>query len=241
MPKKQSLQKKKELKVKFLPFDVSVDVPAGTKLLDAVKKADLPLKATCGGKGTCGGCVVQILNGNYRTKASAALSNQLASEGYALSCQTGVTDNITVQLPQFREQDIKSVVDSKFFKEERENISGTHELRPAVRKIDLQLPPPTQDDNYSDLKRIERELKKTFPGKKISCEYSVLKKLAHVVRKDRGKISVILILSENQATLIDAVPKSAKKEIYGVACDIGTTTVALHLVNLEMPENQIGS
>jgi uncharacterized 2Fe-2S/4Fe-4S cluster protein (DUF4445 family) len=102
-----------------------------------------------------------------------------------------------------------------------------------VRKIDLQLPPPTQDDNYSDLKRIERELKKTFPGKKISCEYSVLKKLAHVVRKDRGKISVILILSENQATLIDAVPKSAKKEIYGVACDIGTTTVALHLVNLE--------
>jgi uncharacterized 2Fe-2S/4Fe-4S cluster protein (DUF4445 family) len=83
------------------------------------------------------------------------------------------------------------------------------------------------------LKRIERELKKTFSGKKLSCEYSVLKKLAHVVRKDQGKISVVLFLSENQATLIDAVPLSAKKEIYGVACDIGTTTVALHLVNLE--------
>ena len=233
MPKKKPQRKKKEFTVKFLPFDISVDVPAGTKLLDAVKKADLPLKATCGGKGTCGGCIVQILSGNYRTKASAALSNQLASEGYALACQTGVTDNITVQLPQFLEQAIKSVVDSKFFKEERENISGTHELSPAVRKIDLQLPPPTLDDNYSDLKRIERELKKKFSGKKMSCEYSVLKKLAHVVRKDQGKINVVLFLSENQTIIIDVEPQSAKKEIYGIACDIGTTTVALHLVNLK--------
>ncbi len=233
MAEQKSPQKKIKFEVKVSPFDVSVNVPAGTKLLDAVQKADLPLKATCGGKGTCGGCIVQILSGNYRAKASAALSNLRASEGYVLSCQTGVTDNIAVQLPQFLEQEIKSVVDSRFFKEEKGRISGTHELSPAVRMIDLHLPPPTLDDNYSDLKRIERELQKEFPGKKFICEYSVLKKLAHAVRKDQGKVSVVLFLSESRATLVDVVPQSAKKEIYGVACDIGTTTVALHTVNLK--------
>jgi len=232
MPEKIPQRKKKELKVKFSPFDVCADVPSGTSLLDAVKKADLPLKATCGGKGTCGDCVVQVLRGKAKTKPSAALSDQLASQGYALACQTEVTDNIAVQLPQFREISMKSIVDSKFFIEKKEEISGVHELNPAVKKIDLHLPSPTLEDNSSDLKRVEQQLHKKLAIKKLSCEYSVLKKLSHAVREDKGKISTILFFKDRYATIIDVFPQSAKKKIYGIACDIGTTTVALHLVNL---------
>ena len=233
MIEKKLQKRKKRLEVKFSPFDVSADVPSGTILLDCIKNADLPLKTTCGGKGTCGDCVVQVVSGKYRTKSSAAMPAALTSQGYALACQTEVTDNIAVQLPQFREIEIKSIVDSKFFMEKREEISGIHELNPAVKKIDLHLSSPTLEDNYSDLKRIERQLHKKLPIKKLSCEYSVLKKLAHAVREDKGKISVILFLTEGDATIIDIIPQSAKKKIYGIACDIGTTTVALHLVNLQ--------
>jgi uncharacterized 2Fe-2S/4Fe-4S cluster protein (DUF4445 family) len=192
----------------------------------------LPLKTTCGGKGTCGDCVVQIISGAYRSKQSAALSDKLASQGFALACQTKVTDNITAQLPHFRELAIKSIVDAKFFEQQKDKISGLYAVDPPVKKIDLNLPPPSLEDNYSDLRRIERELQKKLSLKKLQCEYSVLKKLAHAVRKDHGKISVILFISGKEATIIDVVPQSEKKKLYGVACDVGTTTVALHLVNL---------
>jgi uncharacterized 2Fe-2S/4Fe-4S cluster protein (DUF4445 family) len=230
---KKSKINKKEFQVEFLPFEISLDVQPETNLLDATKEADLPLKATCGGKGTCGDCVVQILKGKYQSKSSAALPDKLASRKYALACQTKIRGDITVQLPQFRELSIKSIVDSKYFEERRDNISGFYEIDPPLKKIDLSLPPPTLEDNYSDLRRIERELQKKLSLKKLSCEYSVLKKLAYAVRESQGKISIVLFVSGNEATTIDVAPRSAGKNIYGVACDIGTTTVALFLVDLQ--------
>jgi uncharacterized 2Fe-2S/4Fe-4S cluster protein (DUF4445 family) len=232
MAEKRTKKGRKECNVKFLPFDVSVRVSSGTSLLDAVKTAELPLKTTCGGKGTCGDCLVQIISGSYRCQQSAALSDKLASQGFCLACQTEVRDNITAQLPQFRELAIKIVVDSKFFEEQKDRISGLYEIDPAVKKIELDLPPPTLENNYSDLKRIERELQKKLLIKELNCEYSVLKKLAQAVRKDQGKISVILFTARNEAIIIDVVPQSEGKKLYGLACDVGTTTVALHLVNL---------
>ena len=67
MKVKKSKINKKEFKVEFLPFEISLDVQPETNLLDAAKEADLPLKVTCGGKGTCGDCVVQILKGKYQS------------------------------------------------------------------------------------------------------------------------------------------------------------------------------
>jgi len=233
MAEKKSRTKKKECQVGFSPFEVSVEVPSGSNLLDAVKAANLPLKATCGGKGTCGDCVVRILSGSYHSKPSAALPDHLASQGYALSCQTTIKGNISVELPQFRELAIRSIVDSKFFREEKDKISGTYELDPAVKTIGLHVPPPTLEDSFSDLKRIERQLQKKLPANTMSCEYPVLKKLARAVRKENGKINVVLNLSEGRAVIINAFPQSEDKGLFGLACDIGTTTVALHLVNLQ--------
>ena len=233
MAEKKSRTKKKECLVAFSPFEVRVEVRSGSILLDVVKTANLPLKATCGGKGTCGDCVVRILSGEYHSKPSAALPDHLASQGYALSCQTTVKGNLSVELPQFRELAIQSIVDSKFFREEKDKISGTYELDPAVKTIGLHVPPATLDDSFSDLKRIERQLQKKLPGCPVSCEYSVLKKLARAVRKDKGKINAVIALTEGRAAIIDAVPLSEAKGLFGLACDIGTTTVALHLVDLQ--------
>lgn len=233
MAEKKSPTKKKECQVAFSPFEVSIEVASGSNLLDAVKEANLPLKATCGGKGTCGDCVVRILSGTCHSKPSAALPDHLASQGYTLSCQTTVKGSISVELPQFRELAIRSIVDSKFFKEEKDKISGTYELDPAVKTIRLHVSAPTLDDNFSDLKRIERQLQKKLPALAVSCEYPVLKKLARAVRKDKGEINAVIALSEGRTIIIDAVPPSEEKGLFGLACDIGTTTVALHLVNLQ--------
>ncbi len=229
----KSLKGKSEFRVTFEPFKASVEIPAGQSLLVAARKANLPLKTTCGGKGTCGDCLVQIKSGTYEKKASAALPDQLSSRGYTLSCQTKITENLTVQLPQFQEPSIKSVIDSKLLDKGRDNISGIYELNPSVKKIELALPSPSLDDNYSDLKRLERELKKKLDIIHLYCEYSVLKKLADAVREKQGNISVILGLFEKDATIMDVFPEAKEKRIYGIACDVGTSTVALNLVDLQ--------
>lgn len=222
----------KKYKVKFFPFESTVSVSSGTSILDAARKANLPVKTTCGGKGTCGDCVVRVLSGTYQSKHSAALSEELIRQGYALACQTEINDNLTIQLPQFQELSIKSVSDSKFFEEHKNKISGIYEINPDVKSISLRIPPPTLEDNYSDLKRLEREFRKKFAIEDLNCEYSVLRKLAHVVREEKGEITIILFRQCQSWTIIDVKETKAAKNIYGVACDIGTTTVVLYLVEL---------
>lgn len=206
-------------------------MPSGISILEAVQKTGLPLKTSCGGKGTCGDCVVRILSGTYKKKSSAALSDRLISQGYALACQTTVKNDLTVQLPQFQELSIKSVVDSQFFQKDR--FSGYYEIDPPLRKIDLRLSSPSLEDNTSDLKRLERELGRKMASDHLHCEYSVLKKLAQTVRQSQREISIVLFKSREQATIIDVFSQSDRKGIYGIACDIGTSTVVLHLVDLQ--------
>jgi len=225
---------KKTIKVTFLPFETCVEVPQGISILEAVQKSGLPLKTSCGGQGTCGDCVVRILSGTYRKKSSAALSDRLVSQGYALACQTTIKSDLTLQLPQFQEVPIKSAIDSRFFQKDR--LSGYYEIDPPLKKIDLKLSPPSLEDNTSDLKKLERELGKKMTGNHLHYEYSVLKKLAHTVRQSQREISIALFKSREQTAIIDVFSKSERKGIYGIACDIGTSTVVLHLVDLQSGE-----
>jgi len=223
----------KKFKLTFFPFKMSIDVQGGSTILEAVRQLQLPLKASCGGKGSCGDCLIKILAGNYKVKASAALSQELIDKGYALACQTKVTSDLTVQLPQFEELSIKTVHDSQFFESHREKISGQFEVNPPLKKINLNLPQPTIDDNYSDLRRLQRELQKKYVCTRIKCEYSVLKKLAQIIRQNQGKISVVFSNLDSLPTILDVRGQEENQGLYGLAIDIGTTTIVLQLVNLE--------
>ena len=226
--------KQKEIfTVRFLPFETDIDIESGTNALDAIRKADLPLNTTCGGKGTCGECIVQIIEGSYQSKPSAALPQRLLKEGYALACRTEVHDSLTVQLPQYRQLSIRGIVDSQYFENNKDNISGVYEIRPLIIKLDLKIPPPTIDDNYSDLRRLLQEIQKKLQIEKVNCDYSVLKKLVHTVREKQGQTTAVLLSNEEYCTVLDVEPYIAEKSVYGVSCDIGTTTVALNLVDLK--------
>jgi len=219
-------------RIAFLPFNISVEVPAGTLLWDAIKKEGLPLKASCGGEGTCGDCIVQIKEGTFAKKASAVLPDHLANEGYALACKTEITDDLTVQLPQFEEFLIKSVVGSKFAEQHKNNISGSFEHKPVLKSAELRLPHPTLEDNYSDLKRLERQFIKELSPVNLYCPYSVLKDLARIVRQEEGNVRVTYFDCPSQASIVNITPASEPEQIFGIACDIGTTTVALYLVDM---------
>ncbi len=232
MPQKQFKSSKKHLTVNIHPFNAKVRVPHGMDILSAIKKANLPVKTSCGGKGTCGECVVRVLSGRYKSKPSAALSNDLIEQGYALACLTKITDDLTIQMPKFGELSVKTVTDSQYYFEHKDDISGVSEVDPIVKIIDLTLPAPTVDDNYSDLKRLTRKIRKELHVEHVDCEYAVIKKLAHAVRQNEGSIKAVIFNQETSWIIIDVVPDMEKKSIYGIVCDVGTTTVALQMVDL---------
>jgi uncharacterized 2Fe-2S/4Fe-4S cluster protein (DUF4445 family) len=134
---------RKAFKVEFLPFRSTHSFARGTNLLDAIRKAGLPLKSTCGGKGTCGECLVRIEGGEARIRTSAALPEEVRRLGYALACQTEIEEDLTVELPRFEEQSIRTVAGSRFFEEHRDRISGVFEVNPVVRKIQVSVPAAT--------------------------------------------------------------------------------------------------
>jgi uncharacterized 2Fe-2S/4Fe-4S cluster protein (DUF4445 family) len=225
-----------EWTVLFSPFGIRARIKPGATLLEATKKANLPLKTTCGGKGTCGDCIVQIKKGVFKTRPSAALPDHLVKQRYALACQTEILDNMEVQLPEFQELSIESVSDARFIQDNINNLSGTYEIDPLIRMTEIRIPSPTLEDNYSDWSRIKREIQKRMGINDLDCGYSVLRKLAHTVRENQGYIGIVLLGSGKQWAMIDVFPAQKKKRIYGIACDVGTSTVVLHLVNLENGE-----
>ena len=263
---------KEGFRIRFLPFDVTVEAPPDSTLLEAARAAGLPLNTACGGKGTCGKCLVRITDGEHDARPSSSLPSRLLKEGYALSCLTRVKDHLTVVLPRFQEIIIRNVLSSRFLEEHKNTISGTFEIDPPVEKLDVDLPPPSLDDQGSDLRRLERALRNkrpireldTFDGAKrrfsnrgkergsgstlsiprasdlgverVDCEYSALRKLAHAVRAKEGKTTAVLFRSGATWTVLDVEPSAPGKRICGLACDLGTTTVVLHLVDLESGE-----
>ena len=222
----------KEYTVRFLPFEIEATVEEGASLLDSIRQINLPIKTSCGGEGTCGECCVKILKGAVSENAVKGLSTDIVSQGFVLACQATIEDNLLVQLPHFDELVIQSVTKSDYFNKNKNNISGIYEVKPVVRKISLKLDPPSLENNYSDLKRLKIKLDDKLGPMEWTCAISVLQKLAQSVRQDPDKVDCILSSAGLENTIIDVVPVSLEKKVLGIACDIGTSTVALHLVDL---------
>ena len=224
---------RKTCRVEFLPFHSTHSFARGTNLLEAVRKAGLPLKSTCGGKGTCGECLVHIRGKEFRTRTSAALPEEVRRLGYALACQTEIEEELTVELPRFEEQSIHTVAGSRFFEKHRDELSGIFEVNPVVRKIQVSVPAATLSDNSSDLRRLQRQIQKETGFRCLQAELRVLKKLAASVREKTGNVTAFLFKTGPGWTLVDILPSPPPKNLCGLACDIGTTTVVCQIADLE--------
>ncbi len=218
--------------ITFLPFNVTLNITTKASILDAIKNAKLPVTTSCGGKGTCGGCIVRVLKGKYSVSTSAALSENIYKQGYVLACKTEIIDDIVVQLPKFKQLQVKTITDIGISKANRKFVSGYFKSEPPLKKIEIKVPEPAPENNYSDLKRLQLLLAGEFGIKKFDIDYNLLKSLPHILRKNQGHVTLIIFSTENSWKIMDALPGADRRNIYGIACDIGTTTLVAGLVDL---------
>ena len=208
----------RKLEVNYLPFDRTTRVPPGTTVFSAAHWIGLPIDSTCGGRGTCGKCKVRVLRGlaDPETADHRQLRPQEIDEGWRLSCQAHIYEDMTVEVPQLLRVPKAATM----------GLGRLVILDPNVRKVFLELAEPSLHDQRSDVARLKDAL--TAEGHDMVAGVSVLRTVPQVFREAGFRVTAVLAGEH----LVAIEPGDTTGDCYGVAFDVGTTTVVGTLMNL---------
>lgn len=228
--------KPKICRITIFPENQVIEVLQGSNLLSGLQQAGVSVSSSCGGQGTCGKCKVIIESGQYNTGATPFLSKKEISGGYVLACLTLVEGDLTLRIPEVSRTVGKKIISggADTLINDRWAIGGW-DINPRTKTYYLHLSPPTLEDNRSDLERIASELIAQGCCQKanyIHCPLPLLKKLAKQLRTGDWKVTVIVIELSNEIDIIDIQPGDVNLHHYGLAIDVGTTTVVSYLIDL---------
>jgi uncharacterized 2Fe-2S/4Fe-4S cluster protein (DUF4445 family) len=201
----------------------------GENLLQALKRNGIYLVSSCGGKGICGKCRVRLLEGKSRSISTSKLDPGEIEAGITLACQTFPQGDIFIDIPKESELILgDKIALSKSGDLLELLMSLGAEISPVVRQISLTLPPPSIQDNISDLERLRRSLeKKDITGMRFN--YGFVSSLSHILRVADWKVILGYTVGHD---VVYILPSDVEKSRYGLAVDVGTTTVVVYLVNL---------
>lgn len=237
--------------VTFKPDDKSVEVARDTTLLEAALSCGVYISASCGGEGVCGRCKVRLLKGDLASQPSPVLTLAQKQDKIYLACLSSVTGDVEVEvLPESRlDLDALSAEEVAFrlkgmysAAEDVEVVSSGEKeafaLDPLVKKSYLELPSPTMDDRISDLERIFRALDHKQPdAAPLQASLSTIRSLGAVMRDAGWKVTVTLGDRQAVTELLQVSGADTTKQLFGIAFDIGTTTITGQLVDLRTGRN----
>lgn len=224
------------LTVTFQPDGRTVTVEAGQTLLDAAAAAGIPLNSVCGGRGICQRCRMHVQSGALEVDAAGRV------DGAVLACLARVRGDVVVEVPPSSRIEGEQILTGAergigpFLPVPEEQMAlpraaGLFVPSPLAFALPLDLPVPTLHDSVSDMQRLTRELRRQRNIREVTIPLEVLRALPRVVRQGEWTVTALLVRTDGGYELIDLRPGVAPRA-FGVAVDVGTTTVVVHLVDL---------
>jgi uncharacterized 2Fe-2S/4Fe-4S cluster protein (DUF4445 family) len=227
----------KKLKVHFEPDNIDIFVAPGENLLDVARAAGARIYASCGGQGTCGTCKMVIEKGEVETTRTRRVSDEEFAKGVRQACQSQVLTDLSVYIPV--ESRLEKAVLAHERKVAAETVATGWRYKPPLTKCYVELPPPTLEDQASDLSRLLRGLKQQCHLSNVGVDFDVVKDLASTMRKKDWKVTVTTLTraaktkdERRRPTVIGVEPGNTTQKHYSLAFDIGTTTVCGQLLDL---------
>ncbi len=211
----------------------------GTPLLQAARDLGVDIDSVCGGRALCGRCQVTVGEGEFAKHGITSCAEHLsevnpAEAGYAakrgleagrrLSCQAQVLGNVVIDVPaesQVHKQLVRKRADARKI-----------EIDPVVTLHYVEVEGPDMHNPASDLRRLEAALKAQWGLGGLSTDLRVLHRLQGALREGDWKVTVVV---REGAQLIGVRPGFADRA-YGLAVDVGSTTIAAHLCDLSTGE-----
>jgi uncharacterized 2Fe-2S/4Fe-4S cluster protein (DUF4445 family) len=221
--------------VVFMPSGKRGHFPVGTSLLSAARALGVDIDSVCGGRGLCGRCQIVVAEGEFAkhgvTSRSGSLSAVSETEtryaarvpmapGRRLSCAARVESDVVIDVPA-SSQVHRQVV-------RKDAAVRAIELHPVARLHYVQVQPPDMHDPSGDLRRLYDALELEWRLTQLSCDLSVLQTLQSALRAGGWQVTVAV----HAGRQIVGVWPGLHEQIYGLAVDVGSTTIAAHLCDL---------
>lgn len=202
------------------------EIEAGKTLLEAAQSLGIEIRSDCGGRGTCGKCRIEVLEGGQTLDPPTAFEESVLGErlraGYRLACRTSLRAPLLLMVPEeSRIERMVILTDAQ---------TRPVELDPTVKKYHLRINAPTLADPLGDLERLLQALEETYGLSGVAIAYPVLRILSRTVRDANWDVTVT-VCGWGRPSIIHIEPGYVE-ECYGVAFDIGTTTIVGYLAEL---------
>ena len=216
-------------------IDATITVPTGTLLADAARQAGIEIGQPCGGQGRCGRCAVQVKSGNIRRRSTLRLSPQAIEDGYGLACQSVVEGDANIYVPP-QEKIERNLTTDRVAAEVTVPADYDFATSQTFKRIPLTLTQPSMDDQTDDWSRLKTALRKQANINEINASLNSLRTIGTMLRECDWKVTVIIETDPagGPARLVNVLPChfTESDPLWGVAIDIGTTTVSLWMVDL---------
>ncbi|HUF38703.1 MAG TPA: ASKHA domain-containing protein [Anaerolineales bacterium] len=221
------------VKIIFMPSGRRGEVPKGTSLLDAARQMGVEIESICSGRLTCGKCRVQIESGTFQkhgivsaedhvsppAAAERRLLEEIGARDARLSCSAYACGDVLAFIPE-EARGQKQII--------RKSASERAiDIVPTVRQFYLEVAEGQLGEHRGDWGRLQDALAAEWDLQGLRIDLPALQKLQPALKK--GKRAVTVTLRENE--VIDVRP-GYQEGVFGLAVDIGSTTIAAHLCDL---------
>ena len=222
--------------VHFEPSGLKIEVLRGTVLLEAARNAGIYLSSICGGDGYCGKCKVIIDQGQFQSRPTTLLTPEEVRENVVLACQTKVLSDMTVTVPKFHALQASQILvdtDAHRFSELAGDVrEGIFEFDPLVRKLCVEMSPPTVHDHTADHERLYVAIRRQVDAPIMQTGFRILQTLSRTLVKANYKVAVTIGSRGGTTEVIEVEQGKRCETNFAVAVDLGTTTVVAHLLDL---------
>jgi uncharacterized 2Fe-2S/4Fe-4S cluster protein (DUF4445 family) len=225
----------------FTPSGKRGRFPLGTPVLTAARQLGVDLDSVCGGRGICSKCQISPGYGAFPkhgvTVEADALSewnsvedryNRIRglAQGRRLGCQAKVQGDVVIDVPP-ESQVHKQVIR----KSAAERVIA---MDPATRALYVEVAEPDMHEPTGDFERLAAALRDQWQIAGVTAGLDILRRLQPALRKGEWKVTVVLHQGHHDgaARILDIFPGYDEAELYGLAIDLGSTTIAAHLCSL---------
>lgn len=230
--------------VTFLPDEKTVPVEDRKTILEAADVAGVYINSICGGDGLCGRCRVIVRSGQVHAEPTVHLSREEVQGGYVLACNTYIESDVVVEVPlESRLEGAPHLTDENALRFGATRVlvgeGAPYPQEALSQKICVELPKPSFEDRLADQERLFREIKRERDIPIMQMGLAQLTQLAELIRQSNWEVTTTLGQRGGTVEILQVEPGDTSDSNYGVAVDIGTTTVVAHLVKLSTSETVV--
>jgi len=222
----------------FMPSGRRGPVAEGTGVLDAARQLGVEIESICGGRLTCNKCRIRVEEGRFEKHGITSRANHLSpmtadeeqlmqkldSLDCRLSCQATVQGDVLILVPE-ESRGHKQII-------RKSATVRAIEVEPAIRQVYVEVEQAELGEHRGDWGRLQDALAAQEGLESLTMDLRVLRRLQPTLRKEDWSVTAILW---QEREVIDVLPGYVEG-IYGLAVDIGSTTIAAHLCDLRKGE-----